>query len=510
MKKNRILIALLFVFTFPVFAKTSALLIGINEYEHLDNLEGAVNDVNLIHDALTKIGVKSTLLINHKATKAAIYQQWFKMVAGASKGDTLIFTYSGHGGLEKDKDNEPNETMGYDQNFLLSKFSKGPSVKNANFRIVDDEIHDWFYKAENKGIKIIFVADSCYSGSMTRGSFQPGAGEYNLSDIDLPPPNLLDSNRNNKLVDDDLKHVVFFYSSSDKETTPEYRIDGKPHGLLSWAFANGISGKADINKDKRISKLELETYMREIILDKTHSIQLIGSKPKGSGDLVLFSKIQMEKKLSNNYRKPKLFIIGNQNIQNSLLSYQQKAMKKNLADLIWDIKKGIVINNTQDIIAYKIDSEPKMQAVLKKWQLLDFLQSHIIYGHFVQSELKHSRDPVHIGDSVKFSIKQIHHPFLTQFNLAGDGQIQFLYPTFDEDLTSKIDTNFELELEIKPPVGSDQLVSIFSDKPLKALHQDLANYDKSYHSLKLLKVLDSSLKKVKYQISTIDLYTVEK
>ena len=161
---NTILMSGLFLFTSQTMAKTSALVVGINKYDHLDDLYGAVNDAHLIRDSLFAKGIKDVLTLTDKsATKKAIYQRWIDMVANASKGDVLIFTYSGHGGFEKDKDNEPNETDGKDQTFMLSNFAKGPYVKTSDFRIVDDEIHDWFYMAKTKGIKITWSEKNLFS-----------------------------------------------------------------------------------------------------------------------------------------------------------------------------------------------------------------------------------------------------------------------------------------------------------------------------------------------------------
>ena len=42
-------------------------------------------------------------------------------------------------------------------------------------RILDDTIHDWFEETGAQGLKIILVADACYSGTMTRGLPDPRA-----------------------------------------------------------------------------------------------------------------------------------------------------------------------------------------------------------------------------------------------------------------------------------------------------------------------------------------------
>ena len=42
---------------------------------------------------------------------------------------------------------------------------------------------------------------------------------------------------------------------------PEFTIDGRPHGALSWSFANAIAGRADTNRDGVVSGAELSSYV---------------------------------------------------------------------------------------------------------------------------------------------------------------------------------------------------------------------------------------------------------
>jgi hypothetical protein len=59
------------------------------------------------------------------------------------------------------------ETDHLNENFILA--NDEPSGPSSVERIVDDEMHAWLKAADDKDIEVIFVADSCHSGTMTRG-----------------------------------------------------------------------------------------------------------------------------------------------------------------------------------------------------------------------------------------------------------------------------------------------------------------------------------------------------
>ncbi len=82
-----------------------ALVVGIDKYKEIRNLDGAVNDAKLLSSALRKAGVNlpnSRILLNKQATRVAFVRAWRNMVREAKPGDTLILTFAGHGAQEDD------------------------------------------------------------------------------------------------------------------------------------------------------------------------------------------------------------------------------------------------------------------------------------------------------------------------------------------------------------------------------------------------------------------------
>ena len=91
-------------------ATQHALVVGINQYQdadgyYLKNLEGAVNDALLLRDTLRRAQVNlpdKRVFLDAKATRAAFVRAWRDMLKRAQPGDTLILTFSGHGGQQQD------------------------------------------------------------------------------------------------------------------------------------------------------------------------------------------------------------------------------------------------------------------------------------------------------------------------------------------------------------------------------------------------------------------------
>ena len=139
-----------------------ALCIGINNYPgtHMD-LQGCVNDAQDWSAALTERGYTTTLLLDDKATKAAMVDAMTKLIAGGAKGDSLIITYSGHGTYQPDTDGD--EVDGLDEALCPYDLQTGGAA------LIDDEIKTIFGTRKG-GVRLLLIADSCHSGTVTRAA----------------------------------------------------------------------------------------------------------------------------------------------------------------------------------------------------------------------------------------------------------------------------------------------------------------------------------------------------
>ncbi len=136
------------------FGNYYALLIGNNEYEKLTDLKTPINDVKTVEKILrTKYGYKTELLLN--ATRYQILSALNKMREKLTENDNLLIYYAGHGELD-----------GVNQRGFWLPVDAEPD-NNANW-ISNVSITDMLNIMSAKHVMV--VADSCYSGSLTRAS----------------------------------------------------------------------------------------------------------------------------------------------------------------------------------------------------------------------------------------------------------------------------------------------------------------------------------------------------
>ena len=147
-----------------------ALLVGINTYPD-SPLRGCVNDVEDMSDFLVaRCGFVESdirLLTDKRATTGAIMERLRWLIKGARAGDRLFFHYSGHGVQLTTRD-PSGEVDGLDEAICPVDFdwSDEHAIRDKDFARL--------FKAIPKGVKFIWVSDSCHSGDLTREPSRPG------------------------------------------------------------------------------------------------------------------------------------------------------------------------------------------------------------------------------------------------------------------------------------------------------------------------------------------------
>jgi hypothetical protein len=466
------------------FAAQHALVVGINEYPHSTNLNGAVNDAELIRDALRRIHVQlpdERVLLNARATRANVIQAWRDMVKQAKRGDTLIFTYAGHGGQEADIA-PTDETDTKDETLVL-----------YDQYITDDELTDLFIKA--KGYKILFVADSCHSGGLTRTvenktcrSRFAGRDSYRSSIPDFNITTLGDEKERPA-------HVTFISAAdSDIVSVCEYDFEDngktKAHGALSWFFAKALAGYADGNHNKRLERSELRDYLKTHIGIRTEQLYKPKVRPdrNNSEVVVVLSKESIKPVPPTHPNLRDVAIKVENGVAPKGLRHQRLVEKG--YDLRFVINnRGITEENTE--VYNKVDDQittissrttAQWQRLIDKEQLLQVLSTQFdMRLKPVQIDLREGNSLHKRGEELNFSIKPTDAwqglNALTLFNLAGDGELQFLYPLTrrNHSLTLQQFPYILKPLKVVPPFGGDHLVAILCMQPATVLHKLLAN-----------------------------------
>ncbi|MBT8487232.1 MAG: DUF4384 domain-containing protein [Gemmatimonadetes bacterium] len=163
-----------------------AVVIGISDYIHLEDVEGGdlpgpehdarrVRDVLVMRAGFPEENVR--MLINAEATKAAIQEgitSW--LVQNARPGDNVVIWYSGHGSQMWDEDGD--ESDGLDETLAPADVI-ATSTEND---ISDDEFNDWLGMLPSENV-IVFL-DNCNSGTGTRDATPFSRGRLLDRDMD--------------------------------------------------------------------------------------------------------------------------------------------------------------------------------------------------------------------------------------------------------------------------------------------------------------------------------------
>ena len=151
-----------------------ALLIGINDYQHVKKLRGCLNDVAEIKGQLIKFGFQSqsmTTLQDSQATRPGILAAFDQLVQDTGKDDIVVIYYSGHGSsMRAARDDEPDSF-----NETLVTVESSHQDGGTNTDILDDEILDVIERLAVKTAYITLIFDCCYSGSVARNIGHEGA-----------------------------------------------------------------------------------------------------------------------------------------------------------------------------------------------------------------------------------------------------------------------------------------------------------------------------------------------
>lgn len=136
------------------FGRYYALVIGNNNYRVIPKLRTAVNDAQAVAEVLRRrYGFQTTVLLN--ANRYQLLSALNTLRERLTSQDNLLIYYAGHGALDEDNsrgfwlpvDAEPNSTTNWIASYQITDVLKATSAK-----------------------QIFLVADSCYSGMLTRSA----------------------------------------------------------------------------------------------------------------------------------------------------------------------------------------------------------------------------------------------------------------------------------------------------------------------------------------------------
>jgi hypothetical protein len=281
--------------TLPASAARKALLVGVEHHsDPTRNLPGVADDVRLVKEVITKKGgfqekdVRS--LLDAQATKQSVLQtftQW--LIDGTAPGDTALFYFSGHGIQVWDEngheiqDGKGKALICYDSNVVRDmtqrsfggRASRAFDLKDTVNALLGDEIHKLL--SEMKGRTVIFISDSCHSGTVYKAFDQQlvknknfvrpaqfrGILEKRFSQPKSFEPEKLYFGSDLTIFGVRLAAFTACENSQVAQVVPFTKDPKGPHSVFTWYLYHGLHGEADLKREHRISFGNLAKFLQD-------------------------------------------------------------------------------------------------------------------------------------------------------------------------------------------------------------------------------------------------------
>jgi caspase domain-containing protein len=497
-----------------------ALIIGIDAYQHVRPLKGASADAHDIESVLRKMGVTDLVaLLDAQADRDSVLRAVNAMLERVAPGDLIVLSIAGHGAQEPErvKGSQPD---GMDDVFLLPGFEI--NAAGSRQRIMGSEFNHIIKQFENRGARVLFVADVCHGGGMAR-EVDPRAAElsfrevprYTLTEDKLVPISTAADARMTKV---DFQNTTFLAAVDRSTKAPEVRIPGIPglRGALSYAVARAFEGQADVNGDGKVTVEELFNQVRAVVYqlsdqrqtpvtfappdrdihrDVAFALAEEGRQPPAvaaRGELPTRSRITItavETELPQPAGNPVRISVLDQKIGLSGLQERESAFKVTHsgsdADLVWDPTSGDVLSGG-DVVAYHVDKQ-ELPSIIDRTAAVQRLKK--LLSRSPQSITVQPNDAIHREHSkIVVDIANVEGRALILFNLASDGTVQALYPHGDSPFVNE--SKYRLPVVVRAPFGADQVVAITSSQRMLALEQVVNEFDGRRGAAGLVKLVE--------------------
>jgi hypothetical protein len=515
----------------PQGGEVRALVIGIDAYQFVPQLRGAVADGRDLEGALRQAGVRDiTALMDAAADRASVMRALDDLLARSRAGDLVVLTIAGHG-VQEPEHVRGSQPDGMDDVFVLAGFNPNTAA-GMRQRIIGTEFNHIIKQFEARGARVMFVADACHGGGLAR-EIDPRAAEmsyrqaprYSLAADDLKP---ISTTSDAFLTDIDFRQTEFLAAVDRKTKSPEVRIPGVPgfRGALSYAVARAFEGAADQNQDGQVTQDELFNYVRQIayqLSDQRQNVVTTGPAARDIGANVVFrtravvlldavekpetrpqgpqSQPPHPPALQQPQPQPqpqpavvqparpsaptpgsvattplgpvRVAVLGNQrdllaNIEAREARFDVVGTSDN-PDLVWDPASLDVLAGA-DVVARGIDRSDLPSVIDRVAAVSGFKR---LAAKAAQSVRLLPNDKLHHRDDrLEVQVSGMQQRSLVLFNIAGDGTVQALYP-IGSDPAVIVTPEYKFPVRVGEPYGADQVVAITSSQRLGDLEQAL-------------------------------------
>lgn len=535
-----------------------ALVVGVDDYKILPPLDGAVADARDIAGALRRGGVSDlTVLLDAAATRAAVTGTVLRFIREVRAGDLVIVSFAGHGSQDPARvRTQMNE--GFEEVFMLAGFDvEGPATRE---RLIDREIYEWLTEFNAKGASVIFLADSCHSGGLTKATdprigrlkyravhrvsskeeaaARPGA--YFIADDQLARG----AGAGEVTAPEELKLLTFIAAVDRKTQSPEVKVDNEPtpRGAISYAFARALEGMADADNDGRLSRRELIAFIRGKTHDLTERKQDPVFAPLDRFDDVLLTLGPQAGSAMTTARLPdaggggatttaftparpvapaeavsrsgafRLGVIGAMPPTASLGAAGSpfELVRPDAAglDAVWDATRGDVVSSLGDIVARRVTAR-EIAGVVDRLAAVRKLAALSGVGQ-AQFVLAPDKRVFRNGERTNLKLAGVDGRYLIIVNISGNGKMQFVYPlTGDQPLVilPRAGAAKEIgDIAISAPFGSEVMIAITSRRRLTALEQQFVRLHDQQSARQVVELL-AQLPPGEAEVSLLSFFT---
>ncbi|MHA6299758.1 caspase family protein [Devosia sp. CAU 1758] len=274
----------------PVLARDRALIVGVANYlnDEIGDLTAPDNDIVAMRSlAIDVFGYEAAdvmVISNEEATRAGIldaFESW--LVEGTAEGDRALFYFSGHGSQVA----VPEASGGMRLTSTLVPFDASfdvlPVAEEPGGHVLGAQIGELIDRLSGRDVTII--ADSCYSGSVTRGANLDADIAGNdarfrtitpTTPINIAPgdygPDLMERAKTTIRLIDPVRRdgsaregvAVWQAATLAQLAWESVAEDGKQRGIFTEAFVRGLRDlDADRSGSGRITASALLAHVRE-------------------------------------------------------------------------------------------------------------------------------------------------------------------------------------------------------------------------------------------------------
>lgn len=252
-----------------------AAVIGINRYQQspkVPALNYAENDARAFADYLRKnMKIDRDHLFELYDSEATVRNM--KSVLGTRlrrmadrPEDTVYIFFAGHGAPEKDPESKDGDGIA---KYILAYDSDPQDLYSTAMPM--DEVARILSRIRAE--RIIFIADSCYSGGAGGRTILAPGRRANLSDAFL------------ERIAQSGKGRIILSSSNANEVSQE--SDELRHGYFTYYLLKGLKGEADLDGDRLIDIDEIYRYLNKWVPDQTKGTQHPVKKGQAEGLVIV-------------------------------------------------------------------------------------------------------------------------------------------------------------------------------------------------------------------------------